>query len=190
MRDFADKPTLTGSRIVLRPVAGSDVPGLRDLVSDPEGRRLTGTHADLAADEDALRAYYATRHEHADRLDLAIVEKASGEYAGEVVLNDLDQVNRSCGLRIGLRPGFRDRGLGSEAVRLVLEYAFDQVGLHRIALEVFSFNQRAQAVYERAGFVREGALRDALLWDGEFHDAIVMSILAHEWRVAASRPAP
>jgi RimJ/RimL family protein N-acetyltransferase len=84
-------------------------------------------------------------------------------------------------LRIALRRDYRDRGLGGEAVRLVLAHAFGTVGLHRVELEVYAFNPRAQSVYERAGFVREGVRRDALYWDGEYTDAITMAILAHDW---------
>jgi RimJ/RimL family protein N-acetyltransferase len=53
--------------------------------------------------------------------------------------------------------------------------------LHRISLEVFAFNPRARRAYEKAGFVVEGVLRDALYWDGEWVDSIAMSVLAAEW---------
>jgi RimJ/RimL family protein N-acetyltransferase len=182
--DFSAKPTLVGERAVLRPVCVDDVPALVDLVSDPVGQRLTGSRASFT--EAALHAWYASRGAQPDRLDLAVVDLTTGEYAGEAVLNDLDADNRSCSFRIALRAGFRDRGLGSEATRLIVGYAFDTVGLHRVSLEVYAFNPRAQAVYERAGFVREGVLRDALRWDDEYVDAIVMSILAPEWRATHS----
>ena len=178
--DLRTKPTLTGERVILRPVGVEDVPGLMDLLADPEGSRLTGTHAEF--DEATAMRWYGSRYDQHDRLDLAIVDRATGEYAGEVVLNDLDRDNRSIGFRIALRPGFTDRGLGSEATRLILAYAFDTLGLHRIALEVYAFNPRARHVYERAGFVYEGTKRDALLWNGEWVDAIEMAILSTDPR--------
>jgi RimJ/RimL family protein N-acetyltransferase len=187
MLDFSAKPTLVGDRATLRPVRTADVPGLLDLVTDPEGRRLTGTQA--AVSEPALRTWYATRAGRAERLDLAVVERATGEYAGEVVLNELDTANRACSFRIALRAAHRDRGLGTDASRLVLEHAFQTVGLHRISLQVYAFNPRARAVYERVGFRAEGVLRDALLWDGDFVDAITMSVLAPEWATHRGHPA-
>jgi RimJ/RimL family protein N-acetyltransferase len=187
MLDFSVKPTLVGDRAVLRPVTTADVPGLIDLVTDPEGRRLTGTQA--AVNESALHTWYATRAEHAERLDLAVLDRATGEYAGEVVLNELDAPNRACSFRIALRAAHRDRGLGTDAARLVLEHAFQAVGLHRIALQVYTFNPRARAVYERVGFQAEGVLRDALLWDGDFVDAVTMSVLAPDWATHRGRPA-
>jgi len=177
---FSEKPTLTGDLVLLRPVAVTDVPGLIELVSDPDVSRLTGSHASFEAA--ALEGWYATRADHDDRLDLAIVERAAGEYVGEVVLNELDVDNESCSLRIAL-VGARafGRGLGSEAIRLILEHAFETVGLHRVSLEVFDFNPRARHVYEKIGFVREGTRRDALRWQDAWVDAHDMAILADEW---------
>ena len=183
--DLATKPTIVGERVILRPVSVDDVPGLMDLLADADGNRLTGTHAEFT--EEQARRWYGSRGEQDDRLDLAIVERTSGEYAGEVVLNDLDRGNRSIGFRIGLRRGFQDRGLGSEATRLLVDHAFDVLGLHRIALEVYTFNPRAQHVYERAGFRVEGTKRDALLWDGQWVDAVEMAILSTDPR--PGRPA-
>ena len=180
--DMRTKPTLIGVRTILRPVSADDAEGLLDLVSDEAGNRLTGTRG-VELTLEAARAWYGSRGEQDDRLDLAVIDRATGEYAGEVVLNELERDDRSCNFRIGLRPAFRDRGLGSEATRLILDHAF-AIGLHRVGLEVYAFNPRARRVYERAGFVVEGTRRDALLWDGEWTDAIVMSILESDPRPA------
>ncbi|GAA2866432.1 hypothetical protein GCM10020220_064710 [Nonomuraea rubra] len=109
---FAEKPTLKGARVTLRPVGPEHVEGLLELVSDPDVRRLTGSHAGF--DPDQLRVWYATRGDHPDRLDLAIM--ADDEYVGEVVLNELDTANLSCNLRIGLI-GPRVFGKGYRAAR-------------------------------------------------------------------------
>ena len=177
---MATKPTLEGERVILRPVSVGDAQGLLELVSDAEGNRLTGTR-DLALDLDAAQRWYGSRAEHEDRIDLAVVDKRSSEFAGEVVLNDLDRDNRSCNFRIGLLPAFQGQGLGSEATRLIVSHAF-AIGLHRVELEVYAFNPRARRVYEKAGFVYEGTRRDALLWDAQWVDAIVMSVLATDPR--------
>jgi len=148
-------------------------------LADPEVTRLTGTHATFT--DEQIRDYYATRNAQTDRLDLAIEDRATGSLVGEAVLNDWDRANRSCGCRIALFTGDRDRGLGTEATQLIVGYGFAQLGLHRISLEVYAFNPRARRLYEKASFVAEGVLRDALYWDGEWVDAVVMSALAPEW---------
>ncbi len=64
---------------------------------------------------------------------------------------------------------------------MLIDHAFANIPVHRISLEVFSFNERAAAVYEKIGFQREGVLRDALWWDNQAYDAIVMSVLRSVW---------
>jgi RimJ/RimL family protein N-acetyltransferase len=190
---FAEKPTLTGDLVVLRPFREEDLDAMAAAISDPEVGRLTGSqHSSADAggthDLEALRQWYSTRNEQADRLDLAVVDRATGECVGEVVLNELDEGNRSVNFRILLGPRGRDRGLGTEATRLVLGHAFDVLGLHRVGLEVYAFNPRGRRAYEKAGFVTEGVRREALRFDGEWVDAVVMSVLDHEWAVHRGRP--
>jgi RimJ/RimL family protein N-acetyltransferase len=176
---FAGKPTITGELVLLRPVDPADVAGLAAI--DEEALRLTGTQH--KASRKKLRRWYATRADHAGRLDLSIIDRASGRWAGEVVLNNLDRANRSCGFRILLGTAeFRDRGLGTEASRLALAHAFEVVGIHRVELQVYAFNPRAKHVYDKLGFRYEGTRRQALRWDGQWIDSHVMAILAGEWR--------
>lgn len=191
---FAHKPTLTGELVVLRPFGERDLSAMAEILADPNVLRLTGSvdsteqaHAGRTESDEVLRGWYLSRNEQADRLDLAVTDRESGECVGEVVLNDYNEANASCGFRTLIGPKGRDRGLGTEAARLVVGYGFERLGLHRIALEVYAFNPRARRAYEKVGFVREGTLRDALRFDDTWVDATVMSILADEWdrRVAA-----
>ncbi|MFE7585979.1 GNAT family N-acetyltransferase [Streptomyces gardneri] len=179
MPDFLHKPTLTGDLVVLRPVTADDVPALLPLFEDPETARLTGGHTRF--DEPALRRWYGSRAAQDDRLDLAVVERATGRVVGEVVLNEWDEQNESCSFRTVFVPDAVGRGLGTEATRLIVGHGFETLGLYRIHLEVYAFNPRARRAYEKAGFTAEGVLRGALLWEGERVDATVMSVLAPEW---------
>lgn len=179
MTDFAHKPTLTGALVVLRPVDEGDYDALAVAMADPDVTRLTGSHGEIG--EEKARQWYRTWKYQTDRLDLAIVDKASGEVVGEAVLNEWDPDNRCCNFRILIGPAGQGRGLGTEATRLIVGYGLEEIGLHRISLGVYAFNPRAQRAYEKAGFVVEGRFRDALLWDGEWVDEIMMSVLATEW---------
>ncbi|MFG3283240.1 GNAT family N-acetyltransferase [Streptomyces sp. NPDC048111] len=179
--DFRTKPSLRGEQVLLRPVTVDDVPALMPMLLDAEVSRLTGNHSDGVPDESKILTWYGSRRAQDDRLDLAVVEVATGSVVGEVVLNEWDPGNESCNFRICLVPGTYGSGLGTEAARLVVGYGFERLGLHRISLEVYAFNARARRAYEKVGFVAEGVLRDALLWEGDRVDATVMSILAPEW---------
>ncbi len=194
--DFRTKPTLTGEVAVLRPfILEEDAGALREMLRDLEALKLTGSlHSpaeapkwDQAA-EAGFRDWYSTRNQQPDRLDLAVVDKASGHCVGEVALNDWNEGSRSCNFRTMLGPRGRDRGLGTESVRLIVGYGFEQLGLHRISLEVYAFNPRARHVYDKVGFVTEGVLRDELRWEDQWIDAVAMSILAPEWTRHHGRP--
>ncbi len=193
---FAVKPTLTGTNVLLRPFnIEQDAPALREMLEDPEALRLTGSVHDPGempewdeAAEFRFRAWYSTRNDQADRLDLALVDNSRGVCVGEVVFNEWSEPNRSCNFRSIIGPRGRDRGLGTEAIRLFLGYGFEQLGLHRISLTVLNFNPRAQHVYDKLGFVTEGVLRQEHRWGDQRIDVTMMSMLAHEWDGHRGRP--
>ncbi len=175
MNAFAVKPTLAGSRLALRPLVAGDAPAMWHDLQDDEANRLTGTHGGFVRDQ--IDDWCATRHDHDDRLDLAIVRRDTGAWLGEVVINEWDADNLSCSFRIALTASARNQGFGTEATSLIVDYLFAETPVNRVELEVFAFNPRALAVYERVGFQTEGRRRQALRWQGEFIDAIVMSIV-------------
>jgi RimJ/RimL family protein N-acetyltransferase len=185
---FSTKPTLVGERAVLRPFTAADIDAMGPVLADPDVIRLTGSaHSTAEATgrspvHDAVtRRWYETRAAQEDRLDLAVVDRTTDRCVGEAVLNGWEPENQACSFRILVGPQGRDRGLGSEATRMMLRHAFSATDLHRVELGVYAFNPRARHVYERAGFVVEGTRRAALVFDGERVDEITMSVLRPEW---------
>lgn len=177
-----EKPTLEGEMVRLRPVCGSDADAMWEMVQDPQSNWLTGTTAAFTrAEIDAWCAGVSARDR---RVDLAVTANGSDEYLGEIVLKEIDDVVSSANIRLVMRPAYRGRGYGTEAIALVLGLAFDGIGLHRVGLDVLSINTRARAIYENIGFRVEGRLRDAAR-DGErWCDVIEMSLLDDEFRAA------
>lgn len=92
--------------------------------------------------------------------------------------------NNQCGkMAIGIGdPNFRGKGYGTDALRLILRYGFCELNLHRIGLDVISYNQRAIHAYQKVGFQVEGTLRESVLRDGQKYDRILMSILRSEYQ--------
>ena len=175
---FADKPTIRGERVVLRPMSAADADDMWRDTHDDAANRLTGTHDHFTFEQ--IERWVSSRGDTDDRIDLAVTDATTGEWLGEVVVNEWDPDNRSCSFRIALGEHARDRGAGSEATRLIVDHVFEAIDdppVNRLELEVYAFNPRAIAVYEKLGFRREGVRREALRWDGEFVDAIVMSIV-------------
>src|SRR5690606_5412431 len=105
---------------------------------------------------------------------------------GEARLERLSLADRRGSFAVGIfAAAARDRGLGTEATRLVLGYAFDVMRLHRLELRVLADNARAIAVYERCGFVAEGIERETAQVGGRWVSDLRMSILEQEWRAVA-----
>ncbi|MDO4099990.1 GNAT family N-acetyltransferase [Clavibacter michiganensis] len=190
-RLFPAVARLEGERVILRPFSPADVDAMGPVLADLDVIRLTGSAhttaevAEMAARttlDDRTRTWYATRVDQPDRLDLALVDRATDACVGEAVINEWSPEDRSANLRILIGPAGRDRGLGSEAVRMLVDHAFAATDLERISLEVMDFNPRARRVYERAGFVEEGRLRGAFRFDGEPVDVIVMALLRSDPR--------
>ena len=172
---------LIGSRVILRPYQPDDAQLLFDATNDPVVNRLTGTQQTFTLDQ--IQRYIANSIAAAARAGFIITDAASAEPVGEIVLMDIDDVNRSAALRIAIfyEQNF-GKGYGTEALRLVVGYGFEQRHLHRISLDVFDFNPRAIHVYEKIGFRREGTQRDTLFYDGAFHSSIMMAILEDDWK--------
>nr|WP_145404583.1 GNAT family protein [Paenibacillus xylanexedens] len=168
-------------RIYLRPFELTDVDAYYPSLFDIEMRRLTGTQGSFTRAQ--VERYVESAAQDDSRLMLLIALQATHEIIGEVVLMDIHDKNRSAHIRIAIdQPTHQGKGYGSEAMLLMLDYGFGIANLHRIELEVFAFNERAIRTYEKLGFQREGVKRDALYYNHEYHDAILMSMLEDEFR--------
>lgn len=97
---------------------------------------------------------------------------------GSVFLRDIDYKNKKAeyGIFIG-EAGMQGKGYGTEAARLIIQYGFETLGLHKIMLRVFAFNHKAIKSYEKAGFKREGYLKDDVCIEENFYDIVLMSVI-------------
>jgi RimJ/RimL family protein N-acetyltransferase len=177
-----EKPTLQGEMLVLRPVRADDADAMWDMVSDPEAMRLMGQTHVYTREE--VESWCASVAAEPDRIDLAVTIGDADEYLGEIVLSHIDQAAKSGRLRLAMRPKYRGRGYGTEAISLVLGLAFDGLGLHRVEIDVLSINARAKSIYENVGFQVEGRRRDAYRDGDRWCDGIVMSLLDDEYRAS------
>jgi RimJ/RimL family protein N-acetyltransferase len=176
-----NQTALSGKRVRLEPLTVAVLDEYWAMLQDPELKRLTGTHAEFTREQ--AESWLSSRHTQHDRADWAIISNDDGAFLGEAVILDFDAPNETAGYRIALAgPHVYGRGHGTEATSLVIDYALNTVGLHRLQLEVFEFNTRAIHVYEHCGFIHEGRRRDALLWNDQRHDALIMAVLRNSIR--------
>jgi RimJ/RimL family protein N-acetyltransferase len=103
-------------------------------------------------------------------------------HIGNTGLHQIDWKNRMAvfGIVLGEK-AYWGQGFGTEAARTILRFAFEELNLHRVELEVFDFNPRAIRSYEKVGFRHEGTRREALFRNGRYQDVHLMSILQEEF---------
>jgi RimJ/RimL family protein N-acetyltransferase len=111
-----------------------------------------------------------------------LVEKEDEIPIGILSLINIDHKNRNaeCIIDIGEKE-YWGKGYGAEGLQLLLDYAFYEMNLHRVSLNVFSFNDRAIRLYTKIGFQQEGNSRQSLFRNGQWHDIIHMGLLQNEY---------
>ena len=126
----------------------------------------------------------AKRMEFADAR-FAIETKADGVHIGMCGLHRgrPEDRNAELGIMIGDK-SYWNGGCGTDAMLTLLHFGFEQMNLHKVALGVFDFNERAQAVYRKCGFVEEGRFREDVFQDGRYVDVVRMSVIRREFEGA------
>lgn len=130
-----------------------------------------------------------------DHFEKELKEQSPTEYPFTIRTLDDDRLLGDIGLYVihnwgprdafvGLGIGDREnwgKGYGTDAMNVALRYAFTELNLRRVTLNVFEYNPRAIRSYEKTGFQHEGRLRQALLRDGKRWDMLYMGIMREEW---------
>lgn len=176
---------LEGQRVTLRRHVAGNLVAFRRWYSDAEIARLARyTEGPMRIDE--VDRFFQSRAIGPESLAMAIHVKGTNRLIGTCALSQLDGDNGSALYHITI--GEKDawgHGYGTEATNLMVAHAFGSLGLHRVSLSVFAFNERAIRAYARCGFTVEGRAREAIWRDGAWWDEISMSILDAEWRERA-----
>ena len=167
---------MKGERVILRKVRDGDVADRQFLGRHPEVLRGFGIIAEsfkpMTIEEAETWVKKLSTHPS------AWVIEHDGKFIGEVRLDGIDEHDKRASLAIGIYdPKLLGIGLGSEAIRLCLNYAFDVINLHRISARVLASNERAIRCYQKCGFVEEGREREAALINGNWQDDLIMGVL-------------
>jgi RimJ/RimL family protein N-acetyltransferase len=176
---FPDR--LAGELVTLRRHVPENLAAFRRWYGDPEVVRLA-RYQDGPMRSDEIDRFFAARALGPESLAMAIHVRETGRLIGTCAFSQLDGDNGVATFHITI--GEKDawgHGYGTEATRLMLGHAFETLGLHRIGLSVFEFNERAIRSYLSCGFTIEGRLRESIWRDGRWWDELAMSILASEW---------
>ena len=167
--------------IKLRKLSTNDYSTYHNWRNDIEVMKTTSPQLDIYTLEETEQ-FISVIASQANAKGYMIEHKESGQTVGIVSLINIDYKNRSaeCILDIGAREMW-GKGIGTSAMSLILGFAFYELNLHRVYLQVFSFNERAIKLYEKMGFTHDGKFREAIYRDGRWHDTVIMSILKKEY---------
>ena len=168
---------LTGDRVMLRPIERADLPRLWELVRDFEVSVLSSQGPVGPYSLAEFEAQYETRDEESKRRAFYFAIEVQADLVGQCGLHAIDHFNRGCELGIEIGRDFWRRGFGQDAVRTLVDYAFEHLNMNRVGLYVLADDPRAVGAYRKAGFVEEGRLRETSWVHGEYHDALVMSVV-------------
>ncbi len=174
---------ITGKRVRLRAISREDLPLFVQWLNDPEVTEGLSHYYPLSMPQEEKWFEQVLQAPPAEQpLTIELLEDDAWVAAGNCGFFAVNWRVRSAefGIFIGNK-SFWNRGYGTEAVRLCLAYGFGTLNFNRIFLRVFATNERAARVYEKAGFVREGRLRQAHYHQGNYVDVLMMGILRDEW---------
>ncbi|WP_455675738.1 GNAT family N-acetyltransferase [Pradoshia sp.] len=172
---------LESKRIYLRPLSELDAPIMLESTMDKEIRYMTGTNSNFSLKQ--IKTHIDNINNDSSRYDFAICLKSSEEMIGELSILDIDEENKKAGFRISMGSiSLTGKGYGTEAIKIVLNFVFEQLHLNRLQLEVFSHNLRGIRSYEKVGFVKEGVLRQSLYYNNAYSDEIIMAILKSDYK--------
>ncbi|WP_458206325.1 GNAT family N-acetyltransferase [Haladaptatus sp. NG-SE-30] len=167
---------LEGDRVELRTTEREDLDLLQQARSNPDLRRSLGFLQPYSHEQ--VEEFYENTIT-ANNGDANFVVCVDGEPIGEASLFGIERDHGE--IAYWIDTDWQGEGYATEAVSLLLDYAFDTRGLHRIVAKVAAFNEASQALVERLGFAQEGRLRDHVFSRGDYRDVLFYGLLCDEY---------
>ena len=189
MPPFLGHELLTGKRVRLARPTADDIAIIAGWSLDLEYQRLLRRGMVYPGSVEEHRAWFEDMFKGDEYVPFSIRTLVEDRLVGLLVIKDIMWQARHCSFFIGIGDaGERGQGYGSDAVRVLLQYAFLEMNLHRVGLEVMAYNADAIRAYQAAGFQQDGRMRAFVYRDGVYYDVYMMSILRPEWEAHSGYP--
>ena len=172
----------TGEKVRLREYRKEDITKAWKYINDPETKKLLNPRIPFPITLDEETKWIEGLSSSKDEYNFAIETLEDEKYIGGCGINAVDWKNSvaTVGIFIGDKECW-GKGYGTDAMKVLMTFVFEQMNIHKIKLNVFSYNERAIKSYEKCGFKVEGRLRQELFRDGKYCDELVMGILKEEY---------
>ena len=175
---------LTGNNVAIRPVRRSDVQYFAKWFSDQEAMQYLQEYLPTTemAEEKIIEDTGTTYARTDVLMVIEVIEGESKKPVGTIALHGINPKDRCAnfGIAIGEKD-YWSKGYGTAATRLMLDYGFKQLNLHRVSSGVFSFNERSLRMHRKVGFIEEGRQRETDFKNGRYYDRIRFGILEKDW---------
>lgn len=180
---------MKSSRVAIRALEDKDLSIYHKIVNDKEIRAAAFLDSGAPVSEKMCMELFTEwtigTDNHKTDYWFAIDSLDSDQTIGIAGIYQIDYINgRALGPLVMLDPAAQGNGFGTEAMVLLIDFAFGNLRLHRLFSEVKSFNQRQIRLREKIGYVREGVQREASYVKGQYYDVVSFGLLATDWRKA------
>ncbi|MCR1952820.1 GNAT family N-acetyltransferase [Clostridium sp. DSM 100503] len=172
-----------GKLVRLRAYKEEDIERAVEFINDEEVKKFLDSNIPFPMTKWQEEEWVRSRKANVDfTYDFAIEDLETGKYIGGCSINECDVKNRTCviGIMIGDKE-YWSKGYGSDSLKVLTKFIFEEVNMNKIKLKVFSFNTRAIACYKKVGFKEEGILKKEVYRNGKYHDEILMAIFKDEF---------
>jgi RimJ/RimL family protein N-acetyltransferase len=183
-------PTLTDARVTLRELEIEDAPSLVSMITTEEVQRFVSPPPTTVEGFERLIAWVKKEREHGKHACYGVVPAGASTVVGLFQLRSLEPGFARAEWGFMLSSAYWGSGLFSDSARLVLDFAFDTIGVHRLEARAAVANGRGNGALRKIGAVQEGVLRRAFFKNGCHIDQVLWSILAEDWRQATSQRRP
>lgn len=171
---------IIGDKIILRAIESGDNQMLLDIINDSETEALVAGNSWPLSMESQLK-WYSRLENDSSVLRCTIAEKETNAPLGTLILNEIDYKNGTGHIHIKMAKGdARGKGYGTDAIKTILKYSFDELRLNCIFANILSFNTASIKLFEKCGFKRDGVLRARVYKQGKYIDEYSYSKLASD----------
>lgn len=181
-------PTLETERLLLRKISKRDIRDIFEYSNDPRTSKflMWYPHYSIRDTKRQVRAILK-RYKKGNLYEYAVVLKSSGKMIGTCGFTKIEPLDDKAEIGYVINPRFWEKGLATEAVKKIIAYGFEELGLERIEARFIEGNVRSFALMERVKMTLEGFIRHGIKSKGKFHNVGVCSILSDEYFKAISK---
>lgn len=166
---------MQGKNITLNAISKEDIVFINKLRNDWENKKMTlGVRYPISLEND-IAWYDKIINDHTNKNIYFVIKKnVTEENVGLIQISNIDWINRNASVGIQIIREEWGKGVGSEALNLLLDYSFNILNLIKIVAEVASFNENSLRLFRKSGFEIEGQLKNQLYYHNEYHDVFVL----------------